>query len=266
MLDCASNHGYIQIVSRPTRITDHSASLIDHVYTNSVDNTISCNILTHDISDHLATHTKVSLGSNQHNFFRRHDSNHNKQNTDYRVFNEANNAIFQQLIDNETWDAIQDDMNAQTQYDTFSSIYIKHYNTAYPLKSQRVRRKNERLNPKPWILPWLEEACARKQAFYHDFVKDPTPDKKALYDKWNTFCILHCDKARTKYYRKYFDDYKDNSKKQWQMINQLLNRGSKNSSIRKLIDDKGTVINTPSAIAESFNEYFANVASNLKES
>ena len=266
LVDYASNHGFIQIVSRPTRITDHSATLLDHVYTNSLDNTISCNIITHDISDHLAIHTKIALDTSKKNTFQSRNVNNNRQNTDYRVFNEANNAIFQRLIDDETWDEIEDDMDAQTQYDTFSDIYMKHYNEAYPLKSQRVRRKNERLNPKPWILPWLEEACARKQAFYHLFVKDPTPEKKKLYDKWNNFCIIHCEKARIKYYKKYFDDYKDNSKKQWLMINQLLNRGNKNKSIRKLIDDKGTVVNTPSAIAEKFNEYFANVASNLKES
>ena len=180
------------------------------------------------------------------------------------MFNEANNATFKQLIDEESWNEILDDMDSQTQYDKFAETYMKHYNTAYPLKSQRVRRKNERLNPKPWMLPWLEEACARKQAFYFDFVKDPTSDKKALYEKLNAFCILHCDKAKAKYYRKYFDDYKDNSKKQWQMINNLLNRTTKKSSTIKLIGDNGTVINTPSAIAESFNGYFANIASNLK--
>ena len=50
------------------------------------------------------------------------------------------------------------------------------------------------------------------------------------------------------------------------MINNLLNRGTKSKSVRKLIDDNGTVINTPSAIAESFNDYFVNIASKLKES
>ncbi len=266
LIDCASNHGFVQIVSRPTRITDHSATIIDHVYTNCLDSTVSCNIVTHDISDHLAINTKVSLGSNYERISQAINANNTRQSTEYRMFNEANNATFEKLIDDETWDEIHDNMDAQTQYDTFSDIYMKHYNTAYPLKSQRIRRKHERVNPKPWILPWLEDACARKQAFYHNFVKDPTPEKKELYEKWNSFCVFHCDKAKAKYYKKYFDDYKDNSKKQWQMINNLLNRGTKSKNIHKLIDDNGTVINTPSAIAECFNDYFANIATNMKES
>ena len=36
-------------------------------------------------------------------------------------------------------------------------------------------------------------------------------------------------------------------------------------SIKKLIDPNGTVINTPSKIAENFNNFFANIAGNLKE-
>ena len=78
-------------------------------------------------------------------------------------------------------------MDAQEQYNTFTEIYMKHYNTAYPIKSQRERRKNELQNPKPWILPWLEDACARKKLLYHDFVLEPTIKNKTRYEKWTNF-------------------------------------------------------------------------------
>ena len=56
-------------------------------------------------------------------------------------------------------------MNAQSQYEKFDEIYMRHYNNAYPLNNdkKKTRRKNERKNTKPWILPWLENACARKK-------------------------------------------------------------------------------------------------------
>ena len=57
-------------------------------------------------------------------------------------------------------------MDAQTAYNKFEEIYLKHYNNAYPLKSDHIRRKNERKNPKPWILPWLEDACSHKKDFF----------------------------------------------------------------------------------------------------
>ena len=49
------------------------------------------------------------------------------------------------------------------------------------------------------------------------------------------------------------------------MINSLLGRKNNSKSIKKLIDPNGTVINTPSKIAENFNNFFANIAGNLKE-
>ena len=266
LTDIASNHGFVQIVSRPTRITDHSATLIDHVYTNSLDSTISCNIITHDISDHLATNTKISLESSGHNFaYNLRNISTEDCNKERRIFNEANNHIFEELIGNETWDGLTDDMDAQTKYDKFSETYMKHYNTAYPLKSNRTRRENERANPKPWILPWLEEACARKQNHYHNFVKEPSPENKTLYDKWSAFCTKHVNKAKAKYYKKYFDEYQDNSRKQWQMINNLLNRSRKKNSIKRLVKEDGSIVNTPLGMAETFNEYFTNIAANLKQ-
>ena len=45
---------------------------------------------------------------------------------------------------------------------------------------------------------------------------------KAKYDKMNEFCAKQIVIEKLRYRKKYFDDYKDNSRKQWQMINELL--------------------------------------------
>ena len=76
---------------------------------------------------------------------------------------------------------------------------MKHYNTAYPLKTNRIRRKNERKNPRPWILPWLEDACLRKNKLFHAFVKKPNPENKAKYQKLNEFFKKHTNIAKIKY-------------------------------------------------------------------
>ena len=82
----------------------------------------------------------------------------------------------------------------------------------------------------------------------------PTPTNKIKYDKMNAFCKKHTDLGK-----KYFDEHRENSKKQWQII-----RKNNSKSIKKLIDPNGTVTNTPSKIAENFNNFFANIAGNLK--
>lgn len=46
------------IITKPTRITNHSATLIDHIYTNVFNSTITSGILTANVSDHLPDHNK----------------------------------------------------------------------------------------------------------------------------------------------------------------------------------------------------------------
>ena len=78
--------------------------------------------------------------------------------------------------------------------------------------------------PKPWITEWLEDACNRKNLLYYEFVENPNEQNKTKYDKMCKFCEKHIAIAKKKYYKKYFDEHVDNSRKKWQMINKLLNR------------------------------------------
>lgn len=263
LINNMTNLGFIQLVSRPTRITDHSATLIDHVYTNNIHSTISCNILTIDISDHLATLTTISIDNSNTSNFRQNRTD--IEGASYRIFNEASDEIFKNLIYNEDWNNIyNNDLDAESHYDLFLNTYSKHYDSAYPPKKGRARRKHERENPKPWILPWLEDACARKNDLYHAFVKNRTTSNERAYKKMKKFVEKHLKLAKDKYHRKYFDQYKDNSKKQWHIINTLLNRKSNRADPIKLHDDNGTLLKSSSEVAEKFNNYFTNIAANLK--
>ena len=85
------------------------------------------------------------------------------------------------------------------------------------------------------MLPWLEEACNRKNKLYYKYVDEPTPEHKTTYDNMKSFVKKHVNLAKRKFYKKYFDQYSTNSRKQWQMINSLLNRGKRKSSKMKLV-------------------------------
>ena len=70
------------------------------------------------------------------------------------------------------------------------------------------------------------------------------------------FVAKHIRKAKSKYYRQYFNRYSNDSRKQWTMINSLLNRKSKmKNNITKLKFDEKVVTN-PQEIADTFNDFF----------
>ena len=264
VIDSASQHGFLQIVSRPTRITDHSATLIDHVYTNNLQNTISCNILTLDISDHLAISTTIALDSGKGSKILLQKIRASSTNPEKRQFNDENDLKFSSLIANETFEKVKTISDPNERFNKFSEIYNQHYNTAYPLEKGRPKRKNERKNSKPWILPWLENAISRKHELYNTYIKRPTGLNKTEYKKLVKFCDKHVKLAKAKYYNKYFKENAANSKKQWEMINNLLNRKGKHNGRIKLKDDKGSTIDDPKKVSENFNKYFTSIASKLK--
>ena len=261
LTDIMANHGFIQTVSRPTRITDHSATLIDHVYSNISENISSTNIVTLDLSDHLAVVTNIVLTTDNTSPLVRSTK---RPKTPYRRFNAENTEKFRRLISEETWAETESETDSQLKFNKFIDTYTKHYDSAFPLETNQSRRKNERQSPKPWILPWLEDACARKNRFYYEFVKNPTEVNKIKYKKMKKFVDKHILKAKNKYYTEYFKQHKDCSRKQWEMINKLLNRKRKSSSINKINSAQGAVINTPRDIAENFNTFFSEIASKLK--
>ena len=270
LVDTMAQYGFLQLVSRPTRITDSSATLIDHVYTNKLENTLSCNIITTSLSDHLGIVTTIALDSESGPRIAMRLRENNPINSLYREINEANHEKFRELISDETWEGIFAVSDVSEQYNKFHGIYMKHYDFAYPMKKKKVgRRKNERKNSKPWILPWLEDAIARKQNLYHEyikeFVKNPSTADKTAYNKLEKFCCKHVDLAKKRHYKKFFEEHKENSRKQWQMINSLLNRNNKKSDPIKLHDCEGNLITSSVDVASHFNKYFSSIASNLKE-
>ena len=54
-LDNLFSNGVIPEITKPTRITSHSATLIDHIYTNKPNFTFSSGIILTDISDNFGT-------------------------------------------------------------------------------------------------------------------------------------------------------------------------------------------------------------------
>ena len=52
-LDMLVTLGFMPIITKPTRITDHTATLIDHIYTNTPEKLMKSGLCLADISDHL---------------------------------------------------------------------------------------------------------------------------------------------------------------------------------------------------------------------
>ena len=65
-LDMLYSNNLLPIITKPTRLTYHSATLIDHIYTNSTSKIVS-GIVMVDISDHLPVVCVTNIPVKKHN-------------------------------------------------------------------------------------------------------------------------------------------------------------------------------------------------------
>jgi hypothetical protein len=147
LIDTMASYSFIQTVAKPTRITDHSATLIDHVYSNKVASVTSTNLVTYDIADHLGVVTTVLI-SKQSESFMSPTIKREHENREYRVFNTTSTDQFHDLIMGESWEAVHSEKDAQLKYEKFAKLYNKHYDT---LRGEiRIVQGVKYVRYKPW--------------------------------------------------------------------------------------------------------------------
>ena len=81
------------------------------------------------------------------------------------------------------------------------------------------------------------------------------------FNRYRRLIVWANNRMRTQYYKDKFNNCNGDQRKTWNCINKLLNRNSK-SGIRKVLKENGECVKGV-PMADHFNSYFTNVASNL---
>ena len=107
----------------------------------------------------------------------------------------------------------------------------------------------------------LVNCCKKKYKLYKEFKIMHSDDAKNKYLKYRNKLKIILSNAERNFYLQKFDYYKGNAKKTWETLNKLLNR-STNSNLTEEIKVNGKLTCDNTLIAETFNEYFANIGEN----
>ena len=99
-LDMIYSFNLLPVITKPTRITTHTATLIDHIYTNTI-NRLTSGIATVDISDHLPVFCLVDTPLKKQT----------KQNMYFRDYSKFNTESYLHDIHSIDWNAIADQCN-----------------------------------------------------------------------------------------------------------------------------------------------------------
>ena len=237
------------IITRPTREKNGTATVIDHIWVNTVDSIDGC-ILYCDITDHYPVFCRIDIPDKVEN---------NLQKIKFRVTKPENRHRFRSILQNMDWVSILEgitDVAEQTM--KYLEILDKYYNRCFPLKTKIVGTK--RLS-KPWITSALHKSINRKHILFKLVKRNRyNPD---VYKRYcNTLNNL-LKIAKLNYYKQKFEATKQDLKKTWKIINSTIRPGKKCSNITKLYNNN-EVVSDPKLIAESLNSHFAGIGIALK--
>ena len=242
-------------ILQPTRITDHSATLIDNIFFNSLEHiVISGNILC-DITDHLPNFlivNKISnLTSGNFKYYKR----------DYSKFNKDS---FQADMSSLEWHSILErNNNINDTFEIFHSKTMKIVDKHVPLV--RKTRKEIKTMSKPWITPGIRNSIKVKNRLYKKYLMTKNDYYKSKFKHYrNKLNHLQRISKRT-YYENYFAKNNQNIKNIWKGIKQLITLKPRCNNIpTKIIKDNHEITNTRD-ICQAFNDYFSNVGKNLAD-
>ena len=240
------SQGFLPKITRPTRITPHSATLIDHIYSNdnrpTSQNDISGIIIT-DVADHFGTFHIVSKCK----------QTPVQTYSQIRQMKTENISKFDNILANADYSSILLADSPNDAYHSFMELYTNAFNQAYPVKSIKTPKKYSKREP--WVTNGILTSSLTKSKFLKKKLKKPTEQNINAFKK---YCMIF-DKVKTMAKESYFnlelELNKNNLKKTWE-IRQAIHTQNKRPTIPDTFIINGKSNSNINEIAEEFNNFF----------
>ena len=174
-----------------------------------------------------------------------------------RSLSRYNKDLFRNDLRQIDWSTILDPLseNPNEMASTFQEIFELILDIHAPLKKRRVRGE---------VAPWLNQSI-RNLMRERDLAKraaEKSPEKWSLYKQLRNKVTKEIRVAVQSHYHGLINENKDNPKKMWQTINNVLDRSSK-STMPASLDIGGKKLTKEGDIVEALNHHFVSVGPKL---
>lgn len=239
-----SMNGCMNVITRPTRITSHSETLIDLFITNEDEMNLKTGVLVSDISDHLPIFMFVKG---------QHRESCKKEEIKYQSITLSSLKEFRDKISLCDWKDVLSAVEPNEAYDAFLKTFIRLYKICFPYKIFKTCKKIK----KPWITPSILAKINFKNKLYKKFIKSRSIEHLSTFKDFRNQLTKEIKKARRSYYNSVFLTCDPRSDIIWKKINTVLQRSNLRSQIQNLLIN-GKLL-TGSELANEFNDFFVNL-------
>ena len=247
------SNNFIPCITLPTRIRNHSVSLIDHIFIKTpnklIQNKCSSGNLITDISDHLANFSFLDIKTpsiNDRPFI--------------RLFTDKKIELFKENLSKEK-DLLDNCelTDADKTYELFSNNYLRLFNHYFPY----VKQSRKSFKDKPYITTGIKVSIKYKNKLFKKYLNNPNDTTKGVWKRFRNKTNSVIKRAQESYYKDIINSHNNSSRNLWKTFGSILN---KNKQTRRKIDNikiNESIINDPQKISESFNSFFSEIGANL---
>ena len=249
---------YKPTIVRPTRITPHSKTLIDNIFTNTLENFSSGNIIT-SVSDHLPQYLIVEYNENGAN-------KTDKIKHFYRDFKNFNREDF--ILDYISTSC--DDIFANKTPGDKMEVFITNSNELIDRHApMKMSYKKANSSSKPWITQGLIKSIYSKNSLYRKFLKTKNPIQKNIkhqnFKTHRNLLVKLLKISKNNYYKEHFASHKSNLKLVWSAIKEVTNTKKVDNHYPNLLIHESNNISHQKDISNAFNNYFGSIAEDTKK-
>lgn len=247
LIDNIFSRGFVPSITKPTRVTLTSATLIDHIFTNNIHSKSVSGIIVTDVADHFGVFQIISGKST---FVK--DTLIEK-----RSFSEHNISRFQYNLDETNFDHILLIKNAEDAYNEFIKLYKVAFDSAFPLKQIKPNRKY--IKHEPWMTEGLLKSMRTKCKLFGKKLKQPTllniSNYKIYLNLYNKLKRI----MKVNFYKNEIDIKKHDIKATWQILKKAIGKTGDKPNFPKTFTIDNKPVSDRTKISTLFNNYFANI-------
>ena len=250
LLDMLYSYLLLPLVTKPTRVTTTTATLIDNIFTNDLENLDKAftGILYSDVTDHFPIFyiDNTQTGKTAPKFILK------------RLYTPANSKKFSEQLNNQDWSEILNSQNVKEANAKYLKIYKEAYEACFPVKRVKLGYNNK----KPWLKQNILEAIKIKNKMHKNLLDTGDPYLGILYRRFRNRVNKMVMHAERDHYRDLIAENKDNMKKTWQILKEIINKNKKTSISSRFMVNNQIIINKQD-IADGFNSFYVNVGPTL---
>ena len=251
LLNSIFTNSFIPTITKPTRITHNSATLIDNILVKSNNNTrVYSGIISTNISDHFPvfcsiTHKGTKLKSRESLTFT------------HRKFTPETVQRISSAIELMNWEYLND-MDVNEGFKDFTDKLNTITDLYAPLKQVRIPHKF--IIRDPWMTRGLLTSSRTCTKLFHKCVrKIRTDETYKNYIRYRNIYNKLKNIAKKNHYFQIFDKFKNDIKNTWKTINSIIGKTNDKTSIPQAFTINGEKTTNSKEIADNFCSYFTNI-------